>query len=271
MKALLLAAACAHAIASKPSLPLFLTFDSQVPIASINGSDAPPFLSREVFVWGARSDPARLAAWKQAAPNASLSYYMPYSRAPRASQGFGLAFWQATHPNWVLYQCDQKTVAFWDGETAPEGSVPLDFTNPDVIEWQVKNQSVYAQRMGYNAMAFDNFGGEQSCCIVFHTSNFVAPMSEGGSRQGANSGKACGVIEKDGSWSYRFNQSTATYDPMQQAFFREASVRWIEQASKLMAQVTPRLGIVPNNAIGPSGWGRSSLGMRVLEASTGEW
>jgi hypothetical protein len=244
---LLLTFAWTEALKSK-SLPLFLTFDSGVPIASINGT-AVPFVSREKFVWGASPSPARLAAWKQAVPKISISYYMPYSRAPSASKGFGLEFWQATHPDWILYQCDQKTVAFWDGETAPSGSVPLDFTNPDVIKWQVTNQSVYAQSMGYDAMAFDNFGG--------------------GSRQGVNSGKACGVILNNGSWAYRFNQSTNAYDPRQQDFFREASVQWIEQASKLMAAVTPKLGIVPNNAIGPSGWGRSSLGIRVMDSSTG--
>ena len=66
---------------------------------------------------------------------------------------------QTQHPDWILYQCDRKTVAFWDGQTAPTGSVPLVYTNPDVIAWQVGNQSVLADSLGYDSMAFDNFGG----------------------------------------------------------------------------------------------------------------
>ena len=35
-----------------------------------------------------------------------------------------------------------------------------------------------------------------------------------------------------------------------------------------MARLTPGMGIVPNACIGPSGWGRSALGARVLARST---
>ena len=84
---------------------------------------------------------------------------MPYSRSPAAAAGFDLAFWNQTHPDWVLMQCDRKTVAFWDHETAPSGSVPLDFTNPEVIKWQMTNQSAYAVALNFSAIAVDNFGG----------------------------------------------------------------------------------------------------------------
>ena len=142
------------------SIPLFLTFDSGISPASVATT---PFAKQEVFVWGASvgSDTAaaRRAAFKKANPNISLSLYMPYSRAPSASLGFNLAWFERHHPDWILYQCDRKTVAFWDGETAPTGSVPIDFTNPEVVAWQVANQSVKALQLGYDAMAFDNFGG----------------------------------------------------------------------------------------------------------------
>ena len=285
------------------SLPLFVTFDgglSPSKIAAAASTVAP----RETFVWGA--SPGNLRAWQAAAPHASLSFYMPYSRAPAASMGFDLAFFQAHHPDWVLYGCDRTTVAFWDGQTAKSGSVPLDFTNPAVVEWQMRNQSVPARSLGYDAMAFDNFGG--------------------GARQGANSGRACGVwveagegaggdgageeaeekteeeteeeteagkkrTAKSGShsthninrsrnrshsrsrsgrvWSYRFNQSSSTFDTSQGNAFREVSVEWLERASKLMKVLVPGMGIVPNQAIGPSGWGRGPLGARVAAASTG--
>ena len=169
---------------SSGSTPLFVTFDSHISPSSIAKV---PFLSQEVFVWGATT--SHVPAWRDASPDIKLSYYMPYSRAPAARLGFDLSFWQAEHPDWILYRCDRKTVAFWDGESGNTGSVPLDFTNPDVIAWQVKNQSVYAHRLGYDAMAFDNFGG--------------------GARQGANVGQACGIIDRTGKWQYRFNQRFA--------------------------------------------------------------
>jgi len=111
---------CLGLTQASASIPLFLTFDSGVAPASINKS-ATPFLPQLSYVWGASPDPARLAAYKAAAPKVLLSYYMPYSRAPAASEGFTLAFFEARHPEWVLYRCDRKTVAFWDGQTAPKG------------------------------------------------------------------------------------------------------------------------------------------------------
>ena len=83
-----------------------------------------------------------------------------------------------------MYKEDKKTVAFWGAETAPHGSVPIDFTNSAVIDWQIQNQSTPAAVLGYDAMAFDNFGG--------------------GARQGANNGEACGVWQRDGTWKEIF-------------------------------------------------------------------
>ena len=113
------------------STPLFVTFDSHISPSSIAKV---PFLSQEVFVWGATT--SHVPAWRDASPDIKLSYYMPYSRAPAARLGFDLSFWQADHPDWILYRCDRKTVAFWHGESGNTGSVPLDFTNPDVIACQ---------------------------------------------------------------------------------------------------------------------------------------
>jgi len=184
---------------------------------------------------------------------------MPYSRAPAARLGFTLDWFQAHHPDWVMYRCDRKTVAFWGAETAPHGSVPLDFTNADVIEWQMANQSSIAHRLGYSAMAFDNFGG--------------------GARQGANNGQACGVWQRNGSWTQVFQPVPKGDGALD---FAEASVRWIEQAKERMAVHAPGLGIVPNLCIDrPSkggiwtnssihgDWATSSAAQRVMAVSTG--
>jgi hypothetical protein len=83
------------------SIPLFVTFDAGIPVSQINAA-ATPFVGREQFVWGVDAEPERLAAWRAASPSVKLSYYMPYSRAPAASLGFDLAFWQREHPDWIL-------------------------------------------------------------------------------------------------------------------------------------------------------------------------
>lgn len=237
--------------------PLFLTFDSHVNVSDLSpSSSAAPWRAQELFVWGASTNKQKMEAWRAIAPQAKLSYYMPYSRAPSSSKGFGLDFWLREHPDWILYRCDRKTVAFWNAESAPTGSVPLDFTNPDVIRWQVENQSVFAQQHGYDAMAFDNYGG--------------------GARQGASPGQACGVWLRNGTeWSYRFNQTGATFSDLQSAAVRNASVVWLEHTRKLMAKVTPSLGVVPNLCIDrpstahtPPDWAKSEDAARVLKAST---
>eukprot|EP00912_Choanoflagellata_sp_UC4_P002095 UC4_evm4s1335 len=136
-------------------IPIFLTFDSGISLDSINGSHKDIFSSQLSFVWGASPQDfvQRRDAYKDVSNGkALLSYYMPYSRAPSASLGFDLNFWLDNYPEFVLYKCDKKTVAFWDGQSAPHGSVPLDFTNPAVIDWQVRNQSVTAKTLGYDAM-----------------------------------------------------------------------------------------------------------------------
>ena len=97
--AFFLAAASAAAVSPSP-LPLFLTFDSGVKNVTANVSLA----RREAFVWGA--SPAHVAAWKLASPHTTLSYYMPYSRAPLfwpmllkgASEGMTS---MSRSPNWL--------------------------------------------------------------------------------------------------------------------------------------------------------------------------
>eukprot|EP00939_MAST-03C_sp_MAST-3C-sp1_P002189 g2189.t1 len=233
---------------SDGSTPLFVTFDSAIDPRAIDPSVS-PFLSQIKFVWGS-SGSERMSAWRVASPTTELSYYMPYSRAPAASRGYSLSFWKENHPDWILYRCDRKSVAFWDGESGETGSVPLDFTNTDVITWQVNNQSALAYSLGYDSMAFDNFGG--------------------GARAGANPGQACGVFDKSGEWHYRFGQTgnvfnnTASIPSM-----KMWSVEWIERISGQMMSVTPGLGIVPNLCVDNAGWVDSDDAKRVADSVTG--
>ena len=191
-------------------IPLFLTFDSHINPADIAaGSQQAPYAAQEVFVWGSSS--SRVSSWLGLRPEVVTSFYMPYSRAPSASLGFDLAWFQQHHPDWIMYREDRKTVAFWGTETAPRGSVPIDFTNPKVVDWQMANQSATAASQGYDSMAFDNFGG--------------------GARGGDNNGQACGVWQRNGSWKQVFAPVPKGDGALDYA---EASVRWIELAKERM-------------------------------------
>ena len=81
-------------------------------------------------------------------------------------------------------------------------------------------------------------------------------------------GGACGVFQKNGTWSPRFAGDGRAEDP----FFGEASLRWIEQTSSLMGKLTPGLGVIPNfaiyNGIRSFAW-NSSEAKRVAASSSG--
>ena len=79
--------------------PIFVTFDSGIPSENITTST---FAKQIEFVWGAST--THVEAWRQASPSTKLSYYMPYSRAPAASLGFTLSYFQKYHPDWILYE-----------------------------------------------------------------------------------------------------------------------------------------------------------------------
>ena len=86
----------------------------------------------------------------------------PRDPAPNASIGKDehLAWWQASHPELVLYTCDQKTPAWecFSGEGCSHVNVPLDLTQPGTLAYQLKYGVDPAKAAGYSAIAFDNFG-----------------------------------------------------------------------------------------------------------------
>ncbi len=72
---------------------------------------------------------------------------------PPANPGHSLIDWQATHPDWIVYQCDGKTPAYsGSGNTY----VPLDFGNPAVRTWQVQ-QAATMLRAGVKGISVDDF------------------------------------------------------------------------------------------------------------------
>ena len=92
----------------------------------------------------------------------------------------------ATHPDWILYKCDRKTVQVHDKD------MPfIDVTNPAFLAWQLGQMSGKESQLiqkGYNGIAIDNF---------------LAAI--------AGTSGPCGHFAKDGSWVQQYTGSL--WDP----------------------------------------------------------
>ncbi len=129
---------------------LFQEFDRLMTPAQI-ASDAP----RYDGVWGA----SQAQAWLAGHPGMLVSRYFIPQEDRSILSGHDLAWWQANHPDWILYACDSNgtpthDLAFWPGVDRPD--VPLDFHNPAVIDYQVRQiNGASAIANGHNALAID--------------------------------------------------------------------------------------------------------------------
>jgi len=140
------------------TIGLFQVFDEFTP-NEISSSQAAADGHRYGAVWGARVGMA--SYWKTSNSAIAATYYMPQetdaSFAAWGDIGHTLAWWQANHPDWILYACTSagtptKTPAYISG--LPD-NVPLDIHNPDVVAYQVKLAANYAIAEGYTGLAFD--------------------------------------------------------------------------------------------------------------------
>jgi hypothetical protein len=129
---------------------LFQEFDRLMSPGQIQ-SDAP----RYDAVWGA-NDPQ---AWLSLHPGMLVSrYFIPQEDRSVLSE-HDLAWWQANHPEWILYACDANNnpthdLAYWAG--VDRADVPLDFHNPAVVDYQVRQlNGASAIANGHNALAID--------------------------------------------------------------------------------------------------------------------
>jgi len=144
----------------------FQTFDSAV-------SDIAGEASHAVFVWGA--DQGSIAAYRSSSnPKIVLSDYMPWAYDPDASHD--LAYWKNLHPDWVLYQCDETTPAYYPGTT----NMPLDISNPAVVAWQIQTVATPASSQGYDMIAADELQlGGWGGCGVYANGQWKALYSAG--------------------------------------------------------------------------------------------
>jgi hypothetical protein len=116
-----------------------------------------------------------IAAFRSTNPNITLSYYMPFHRDNGTFTDNpalqSLASWKATHPRWILYKCDRVTPAYEFGDP----NVPLDFSNPNLVTWQVQNYALPASKSGYNGIVADNLNLQNlfGACGTYQNGNWV--------------------------------------------------------------------------------------------------
>lgn len=173
---------------------LFQEFDRMMTTAQIQ-SDAP----RYDAVWGANQAPL----WVSGHPGILVSRYFIPQEDRFVLSGHDLNWWQANHPDWILYACDASgnpthDFAWWSGVDRPD--VPLDFHNPAVIDYQVRElNGANAIANGQNALAIDQ--------IVFEDAMTGGNPNFG---QTVKSGEyACGVWQ-NGLFVHRYS---GVHDP----------------------------------------------------------
>jgi Hypothetical glycosyl hydrolase family 15 len=132
---------------------LFQSFDYRI-------SDPSAVAQYFDFIWG--GSPRNVSLFHEAHRNIIVSYYIPFHRDggtfkdPDLGKYHSLQYWRSRHPDWILYKCDRKTPAYEFGNT----NMPLDFSNPSVVNWQVQTYGVPASKQGYDAIAADNINME---------------------------------------------------------------------------------------------------------------
>jgi len=193
------------------NIHLFQSFDYNI-------HDAAAIARYYDFVWGV--SPGQVAAFRAGNSKTLISYYIPFHRdgGTFSNQDVGkqhnLAYWKNFHPDWVLYQCDRSTPAFEYGNP----NIPLDFTNPAVISWQIQTYAQPASENGYGAIAADNLNME----------NLFA---------------ACGFY-RNGRWMQRYTGEIN--DPQ----WRADIVTWVTRMQAALYALHHPLALIPNLSIG---------------------
>lgn len=192
------------------NIHLFLSFDYKItqPSSVANHYD---------FVWGADTD--NVSAFRSGNSKMFITYYMPFHRDngtfsdPAARHD--LNYWKSVHPDWVLYQCDRVTPAYEDGDP----NMPLDFTNPAVVSWQVQTYAQPASANGYDGVDADNLNLQ-------------------------NLTGACGVY-KNGVWEQRYTGQMN--DPQWIA----GIITWLTRMQQALHSLPHPLALIPNLSLNP--------------------
>jgi len=181
-------------------------------------------------IWGSNT-PELVQAWRTNNPTLPISMYQIIS-TDAAQHLFGdlgqtVEWWQANHPDWILYECDQKTIAYITGVS----SVPLDISNPDVVNYILNLVGGYSEQNGYSALGFD--------LVSLNNDTGGVPNLHG-----------CGVITKNG-WVQKF--SGRTVDPL----WANAMLSFLSTARTYLHGQPRPLAIWGNNVPGSYTFGDS--------------
>lgn len=182
-------------------------------------SEAPHYDS----IWGAFSP----STWDSAHPGMIVSRYTIPNDDENMISGHDLAWWQANHPDWVLYACDASGNPTQDVPWADTGfpDVPLDIHNPDVVNYQAHLLGNYLIANGYNTLAADN--------ITF-VNYLQAPnpaLGEGSVQKGWY---ACGIYQ-NGSFVRRYGTAgSSDFDQADPAWISDL-VNWLAQVQQIFA------------------------------------
>lgn len=168
--------------------------------------------SRYNFVWGSFNP----QPWRQSNPSALVSRYYIIEEDNELISGHNLAWWQANHPDWILYACDSSgnpthDLAYTPGESFQD--VALNFENPSVVQYQLQNLISYAQANGYTTLALDEvilddfmWGGNKNYGQTPNSTEF-----------------ACGTWNNDGTFNKIYSGRS---DPK----FAQDVLNWVSQA-----------------------------------------
>ena len=160
---------------SEDGVHTFLTFDSSGLAKQLGAHPTDPRARRLDFAWGA--DRWALEPLRAANPDTRTSKYIPCCRDTSVGLYGAAAVANYTRRGWesrVLYTCDRKTPAYYDHGgpgLASHRSLPLDFSNPAVVEWQAEQFARPAAALGYDALALDNVELENgwAACGIWRT------------------------------------------------------------------------------------------------------
>jgi len=135
----------------------------------------------------------------------------------------------------VLYRCDRKTPAWnhYAGEGNNETDlIPIDFSNPAVVQWQLEQLVATANGRGYDAIAWDNYALE-------------------------NEFLACGAF-RNGTWTPLYLKNS-TSDPA----FSAAAIQWLQRVRSGVNTMKTKQGrpmiVIPNYSLGGRNWNDSEV------------
>jgi len=137
------------------------------------------------FIWGGYRE--NIAQWRKLNPEIVITKYVSFGWDPCSGKSMPCgnrssdmdgdccshAWWVANHPSWIMYRADRKTPAFKCYPPSPcDYPMPLDITNPEVVQFQIEHGVLPAKAQGYNGIAWDNFD------LVSAAAPFVSSFEE---------------------------------------------------------------------------------------------